>query len=78
MANDAAQQEIMKQLNFPEVESVDKVPTMAPKVSKCLQKRISKLQELEKKFTGNLSDNQKVKLVFITCVLLRVLFNNSM
>jgi len=37
---------------------------MAPKVSKCLQKRIGKLQEFIKKFDGNLSDNQKLKLAY--------------
>ena len=65
-ATDEAQQEIMKQLSFPEVEQVSKIPQLAPKVSKCLQKRISKLEEFEKKFTGTLNDNQKLKLVNIT------------
>ena len=41
-----------------------KAPAMAPKVSKCLQKRIGKLQEFIKKFDGNLSDNQKFKLAY--------------
>jgi hypothetical protein len=64
VANDEAQQEIMKLLNFPEVECAPKAPALAPKVSRCLQKRITKLQEFMKKFSGNLSENQKLKLVF--------------
>ena len=64
IAADEAQKEILKLLNFPEIETVGKAPAMAPKVSKCLQKRIGKLQEFIKKFDGNLSDNQKFKLAY--------------
>ena len=64
IAADEAQKEILKLLNFPEIETVGKAPAMAPKVSKCLQKRIGKLQEFIKKFDGNLSDNQKLKLAY--------------
>ena len=64
LAADEAQKEILKLLNFPEIETVGKAPSMAPKVSKCLQKRIGKLQEFIRKYDGNLSDNQKLKLAF--------------
>ena len=53
----------MKQLNFPEVEKVSKAPQMAPKISKCLQKRISKMSDLQNKFVGDLNENQKTTLV---------------
>lgn len=60
---DEATQEIMKQLNFPEVEKASKAPQVAPKISKCLQKRITKLQECQNKFVGELNQNQKMRLV---------------
>lgn len=53
----------MKQLNFPEVEKVSKAPQLAPKISKCLQKRVSKLDEIANKFQGDLTANQKLNLV---------------
>ena len=65
---DEAQQEIMKQLNFPEVEKVSKAPQLTPKVSKCLQKRITKFDEIASKFQGDLTDNQKTNLVLGKCV----------
>lgn len=60
---DEATQEIMKQLNFPEVEKTSKAPQVAPKIPKCLQKRISKLQECQNKFVGELNQNQTMRLV---------------
>ena len=52
----------MKQLNFPEIEKPSKAPQVAPKISKCLQKRISKLQECQNKFVGELNQNQRMRL----------------
>ena len=61
--SDEATQEILKQLSFPEIEKTSKVPQMAPKVCKCLQKRISKLNDCLQKFSGELNANQATRPV---------------
>ena len=57
----------MKQLDFPEIEKVSKAPQMAPKISKCMQKRISKMDDLQNKFVGDLNENQRLTLVLDCC-----------
>jgi hypothetical protein len=56
------EQELMlKAVKFPEVESANKIPNLAPKVAKCIQKRSKNLSELIGKFTSgspSLSDTQ--------------------
>ena len=56
------EQELMlKAVKFPEVESANKIPNLAPKVAKCIQKRSKNLSELVGKFTfgsPSLNDTQ--------------------
>ena len=54
---------MLKAVKFPEIESVSKMPSSAPKVSACLQKRINGLEEISQKFAAAsdipLTDTQK-------------------
>ena len=41
---------MLKDVKFPEIENVSKMPSSCPKVSQCLQKRVNGLEEISKKF----------------------------
>lgn len=71
------QEKVLKQLNFPDVESGSFNPNMCPKVMKCLSKRLSKLETHEASFPEeskrsdiqSQSESQNLKGVsFLSCV----------
>lgn len=51
-AMDEEQESVMKVIKFPEIETVNKIPAAAPKVSKCLTKRLKGVTDLLDKFNG--------------------------
>ena len=59
-AGEEEQAEMLKAVKFPEVESNSKLPSQAPKVAKCLQKRAKAVQDLVEKFSAEqLTDVQR-------------------
>lgn len=58
------QETIMKTVKFPEIETPAKIPSAAPKVNKCLEKRIKGLQDVVAKFSPDdaLTELQKTFL----------------
>ena len=56
------QVKMLKDVKFPEVENVSKMPSSCPKVSTCLQKRVNGLDDIVKKFDASetaLNETQK-------------------
>ena len=59
-AGEEEQAEMLKAVKFPEVEEKSKLPSLAPKVAKCLQKRSKAVQDLLGKFSAEkLTDVQQ-------------------
>ena len=44
---------MLKDVKFPEIENVSKMPSSCPKVGQCLQKRVNGLEEISKKFAAS-------------------------
>ena len=54
------QQEVLKQVKFPEVEKDKPLYTILPSISRCITKRVEKLSEEEKKLKAIASPNQLI------------------
>ena len=62
---------MLKDVKFPEVENVSKMPSSCPKVSTCLQKRVNGLDDIVKKFDASetaLNETQKTFPNLNSCV----------